>query len=156
HAARAHRRAATPRRASERSAGRLGRRVGGRAGTLGARPRPGSPGPQRRGQRTRGGDPHHRARARRAPAGGPGRGARRPRASLLRACTAKCNEATVSGVRVGLALARERLRGPTALLVLFLSCAALFAIGVLERRSDAASAPDAALGGAVFGIALPL
>ncbi|MEI9953407.1 MAG: hypothetical protein WDO74_31625 [Pseudomonadota bacterium] len=62
----------------------------------------------------------------------------------------------MNGVRIGLALARERLRGPSAPLVLFLSCAALFAIGVLERQSDAASAPDDVLRGAVFGIALPL
>jgi hypothetical protein len=62
----------------------------------------------------------------------------------------------VTGVHVGLVLARERLRGPSALVVLCLSFAALFAIGVLERRSDAAGAADAALGGAVFGIALPL
>ena len=62
----------------------------------------------------------------------------------------------MNGVRVGLALARERLRGPTALLVLFLSCAVAFAIGVLERRIDPASAADAALRFAVFGIALPL
>jgi hypothetical protein len=62
----------------------------------------------------------------------------------------------MNGVRIGLALARERLRGPSAALVLALCCAALFAISVLERQSDAASAPDDALGGAVFGIALPL
>ena len=62
----------------------------------------------------------------------------------------------MNGVRVGLALARERLRGPSAPLVLLLSSATLFAIGVLERRSDAASAADAALSGTVFGIALPL
>jgi hypothetical protein len=59
-------------------------------------------------------------------------------------------------VGIGLALARERLRGVSALLVLLLSSAALFAVGVLERQSDAASAPDDALRGAVFGIALPL
>ncbi|HKO53377.1 MAG TPA: hypothetical protein VJV79_36965 [Polyangiaceae bacterium] len=62
----------------------------------------------------------------------------------------------MSGVRIGWALARERLRGPSAPLVLLLSCAALFAIGVLERQSDAASAPDDVLRGAVFGIALPI
>jgi hypothetical protein len=62
----------------------------------------------------------------------------------------------MNGVSIGLALTRERLRGPGAALVLLLSCAALYAISVLERQSDAASAPDDALGGAVFGIALPL
>ena len=62
----------------------------------------------------------------------------------------------MNGVLIGLALGRERLRGASAPLVLLLSCAALFAIGVLERKSDAASAPDDALRGAVFGIALPL
>ncbi|HET7544374.1 MAG TPA: hypothetical protein VFK05_31100 [Polyangiaceae bacterium] len=62
----------------------------------------------------------------------------------------------MNDVRIGLTLARERLRGPTAPLVLLLGAGALFAIGVLERRSDAQSAPDAALSGAVFGIALPL
>ena len=62
----------------------------------------------------------------------------------------------MSGVRIGLSLARERLRGPSAPLILLLSCAALFAIGILERQSDAASAPDDVLQGAVFGLALPL
>jgi len=66
------------------------------------------------------------------------------------------NEPTMNGVRVGLALARERLRGSSAPIVLSLSCAALFSIGVLERQSHAASAPDDVLRGAVFGIALPL
>lgn len=62
----------------------------------------------------------------------------------------------MNGVRIGWALARERLRGASAPLVLFLSCAAVFAIGALERQSDAQSAPDDALSGAVFGLALPL
>src|SRR6478735_1381002 len=62
----------------------------------------------------------------------------------------------MNAIRVGLVLARERLRGPSAPVVLFLLCSALFAIAVLERRSNAVSAPDDALGGAVFGIALPL
>jgi len=62
----------------------------------------------------------------------------------------------MNDVRLGLSLARERLRGTTAPLVLLLSCATLFAIGVLERQTDAASAPDDALGGAAYGIALPL
>jgi len=62
----------------------------------------------------------------------------------------------MNGVGIGLALARARLRGPTSALVLLSSGAALFAISVLERQSDPASAPDDALSGAVFGIALPL
>jgi hypothetical protein len=62
----------------------------------------------------------------------------------------------MNDIRNGVALARERLRGPSAPLVLCLSCVALFAIGVLERQSDPVSAPDDALVGAVFGIALPL
>ena len=62
----------------------------------------------------------------------------------------------MTGVGIGLALARERLQSASALLVLSLSLAGLFAIGVLERQSDAPSAPDDALQGAVFGIALPL
>src|SRR6185295_19918964 len=66
------------------------------------------------------------------------------------------NGPIMNGVRVGFVLARERLRGPSAPLVLLLCCGALFAIGVLERQSDAASAPDDSLRGAVFGIALPL
>lgn len=62
----------------------------------------------------------------------------------------------MNGVLVGLALARERLRGPGGLLALGLSCVALFALGVLERQSDVVNAPDDALGGAVFGVAFPL
>jgi hypothetical protein len=62
----------------------------------------------------------------------------------------------MNDLRNGATIARERLRGPSAPLVLSLSCLALFAIGVLERQSDAVSAPDDALLGAAFGIALPL
>jgi len=62
----------------------------------------------------------------------------------------------MNGVRVGLSLAHGRMRGPSAPLVLLSICIASFAVGVLERKSDALSAPDDALGGAVFGIALPL
>jgi len=62
----------------------------------------------------------------------------------------------MNDIRNGVALACERMRGPSAPLALFLSCVALFAIGVLERQSDAVSAPDDALVGAVFGVALPL
>jgi hypothetical protein len=62
----------------------------------------------------------------------------------------------MNDLRNGVAIARERLRGPSAPLALGVSAVALFAIGVLERQSDAVSAPDDALMGAVFGIALPL
>lgn len=62
----------------------------------------------------------------------------------------------MNDLRNGATLAYERMRGPSAPLVLCLSSLALFAIGVLERQSDALSAPDDALAGAVFGIALPL
>jgi len=62
----------------------------------------------------------------------------------------------MNGVLTGASLARERLRGAGAPLVLLLACAALFAVAVLERRSDAGSAPDDVLSGAVFGIAVPI
>ena len=62
----------------------------------------------------------------------------------------------MNGITTGALLARERMRGISGPLVLLLSCAALFAISVLERQSDASSAPDDALRGAVFGVALPL
>lgn len=57
---------------------------------------------------------------------------------------------------LGVLLARERLRGYGALIVLLLSCGAVFALGVIERQRDAASAADSVLGGAVFGLALPI
>jgi len=62
----------------------------------------------------------------------------------------------MNDLRNGATIARERMRGPSAPLILCLSCVALFAIGVLERQSDALSSPDDTLAGAVFGIALPL
>lgn len=62
----------------------------------------------------------------------------------------------MNGISIGLALARERLSGASAIFALLLSAGALFAIGVLERQSDAPSAPDDTLRGAAFGIALPL
>lgn len=59
---------------------------------------------------------------------------------------------------LGVLLVRERLRGFGALLVLLLSCAAVYAIGALERRHSATAelAADTVLIGAVFGVALPL
>jgi hypothetical protein len=62
----------------------------------------------------------------------------------------------MNGFGLGALLALERLRSFGALLVLLLSCAAVYALGVIERSRDAASAADAVLGGAVFGIALPI
>jgi hypothetical protein len=62
----------------------------------------------------------------------------------------------MNGFGLGVLLARERLRGLGAPLVLALSCAAVYAIGVLERRHDAAGAADSTLTGAAFGVALPI
>lgn len=62
----------------------------------------------------------------------------------------------MSGLAVGARLARERLRGVSAPLLLLLGASALFALGVLERRMDAAGAADRVLLGAVFGLALPI
>ena len=57
---------------------------------------------------------------------------------------------------LGTLLVRERLRNYGTLCVLLLSCSAVYALGVIERQRDAASAADSVLGGAVFGIAVPL
>lgn len=62
----------------------------------------------------------------------------------------------MSSVVLGLSLVRERLRGLSAALVVLLSALALFAIGVLARQADAASAADDTLLGPVFGVAVPL
>ena len=62
----------------------------------------------------------------------------------------------MNGVRVGLSLARERLRGASALLVVALSLVVVFAVGVLERRASAQRAADDTLTIAVFGLALPV
>jgi len=62
----------------------------------------------------------------------------------------------VSAVVTGFALARERLRGNAPPVVLALGLLTVAATAVLERRSNAASAPDDVLSGAAFGIALPL
>ena len=58
----------------------------------------------------------------------------------------------LSGAKLGF----ERLRGPGSVLGLALAGAAVFAAGVLERRSDAVSAPDDVLSGAAFGVAVPV
>ncbi len=60
------------------------------------------------------------------------------------------------GISVGAALARERLRGVTPLLVLALSGCAVYALGVLERQNGADGAADSALTGPVFGFAVPI
>lgn len=62
----------------------------------------------------------------------------------------------MSGMIIGLALARERLRGAASWLTLALGLITVTAIAMLERQSDALSAPDDVLSGAAFGIALPL
>lgn len=62
----------------------------------------------------------------------------------------------VNGIQVGLLLARTRMRGVTAPLVLLLGTGAVFAFGVLERRANADSAADHVLTRAVFGSALPV
>lgn len=53
-------------------------------------------------------------------------------------------------------LARERLRGYGVWFVLLLSCGAVYALGMIERRRDSANAADTVLMGAVFGVALPI
>ena len=62
----------------------------------------------------------------------------------------------MNGFGLGVLLARERLRGYGGPFVLLLSCGAVYALGVVERRRDAASAADTVLTGAVFGVALPI
>ena len=62
----------------------------------------------------------------------------------------------MSGIALGLALTRERLRGVSAPLVLLLGAVAVFAWGVLLRRGHPSSAADETLGFAVFGCALPV
>ncbi len=57
---------------------------------------------------------------------------------------------------LGVLLARERLRGCGAPFVLLLSCAVVYALGVLERRHNAFAAADTVLTGAVFGFAIPV
>ena len=61
-----------------------------------------------------------------------------------------------SGVSVGAALARERLRGAVVPFVLALSGCVVYALAVLERRGSGSGAADGALEGPVFGLALPI
>ena len=62
----------------------------------------------------------------------------------------------VTGVRLGAALARERLRGAALALSLALasSCCVVYVLGVVGRRSGGGA--DGVLEGPVFGLALPV
>jgi hypothetical protein len=62
----------------------------------------------------------------------------------------------MNDVRVGARLAFARLRSVSSALVLVISALVVFAAAVLERRSNAATAPDDVLSGIAFGIALPV
>lgn len=62
----------------------------------------------------------------------------------------------MSSLQVGLSLSFARLRGLSTALVLTFACGVLYALAVLERRADAASAADYSLTGGVFGLAVPL
>jgi hypothetical protein len=62
----------------------------------------------------------------------------------------------MNDLRVGGALARERLRGAALPLVLALSGCVVYALAVLERRTSGSGAADSALEGPVFGLALPI
>jgi hypothetical protein len=62
----------------------------------------------------------------------------------------------VNDVRVGARLAFARLRNASSALALAISALAVFGAAVLERRSNAASAPDDVLSGVALGIALPV
>lgn len=62
----------------------------------------------------------------------------------------------MNGVWLGAQLARERLRGPAAPLVLALGACAAYALAVLARHGGASRAADSTLQGPVFGVALPL
>ena len=57
---------------------------------------------------------------------------------------------------MGALLARARLRGPAAPVVLSLCTASVFAVAVLEPHSNASTAANDTLTGAVFGLTLPL
>jgi len=59
-------------------------------------------------------------------------------------------------VAVGARIARERLRGVVAPLVLVLSATAVYALAVLEHRGGGNGAADSALEGPVFGFGLPI
>ncbi len=62
----------------------------------------------------------------------------------------------MNDVRVGARLALARLRSPSSALVLAISALTVYAAAVLERRNNAASAPDDVLSGVALGIALPV
>ena len=60
------------------------------------------------------------------------------------------------GITVGMQVGWARLRGVSAPLTLVLACGALFALGVLGRRSDPSEAVDNLLALPVFGLSLPV
>ena len=62
----------------------------------------------------------------------------------------------MTGIGLGGALARERLRGFAPWMVLALTALAVYAFAVLEHAKSNADAADSALEGAVFGLALPV
>ncbi|HEY4102488.1 MAG TPA: hypothetical protein VGM44_01310 [Polyangiaceae bacterium] len=62
----------------------------------------------------------------------------------------------MNDVMLGMRLARERLRGFVPPFVFALSALGVYAFAVIERQSDAGSAADTALEGAVFGLVLPV
>ena len=62
----------------------------------------------------------------------------------------------MNDIRLGARLAWARLYSASSALVLVISALAVFAAGVLERRSNAATAPDDVLSGIAFGVALPV
>jgi hypothetical protein len=62
----------------------------------------------------------------------------------------------VNDLRVGAKLAFARLCTVGCALVLVISALVVYAAAVLERRSNAATAPDDVLSGVAFGIALPV
>ncbi|HEX7450669.1 MAG TPA: hypothetical protein VF294_00210, partial [Polyangiaceae bacterium] len=78
------------------------------------------------------------------------------RRARRRCASVRRREAQVNDVRVGAQLAFARLRSASAAVVLTIFALAVFAAAVLERRSDAAAAPDDVLFGIAFGIALPV
>ena len=62
----------------------------------------------------------------------------------------------MTGVAIGMALTRARLRGVSGPLVLLLCSGVAFALGVLARRAHADTAADDTLRVAVFGSSLPV
>jgi hypothetical protein len=61
-----------------------------------------------------------------------------------------------SGITLGMKVGFARMRGVAAPLTLLLACSAVFALGVIGRRSDPAQALDNLLSVPVFGFLLPV